>query len=114
MVAGAVWRLLIDVNEALGGSGGDDPRIDSQVRALVIALHHEFAREEATFAGANNKSAEVESLYARALSASGTVLDDGYHFGQTYASTTVGLSAAARTSSPVVPQARRTAACSFM
>ncbi len=77
-------RLLIDVNEALSVSG-DDARIDSQVRALVVALHHEFAREEATFAGENNKSAEIESIYARALSASGTVLDDGYHFGQTYA-----------------------------
>ena len=77
-------RLLIDVNEALASIGGDAP-IDSQASALAIALHHEFAREEATFAGANNTSAEVESLYARALSASGTVLDDGYHFGQTYA-----------------------------
>ena len=38
-------RLLIDVNEALSVSG-DDARIDSQVRALVVALHHEFAREE--------------------------------------------------------------------
>ena len=77
-------HLLIDADEAIASAGDSSPQIDSQVRTLVIALHHEFAREERTFTG-ENKSVELDSLYARVLSASGTVLDDGYHFGQTYA-----------------------------
>jgi membrane-associated phospholipid phosphatase len=77
-------HLLIEVNEALGTSSATAAQIDSQVRALVIALHREFAREEATFTG-ENKSAELNSFYTRILSASGTVLDDGYHLGQTIA-----------------------------
>jgi hypothetical protein len=47
-------------------------------------LHHEFAREEAAFTGPNNSIA-IESVYSRLLNASGTILDDGYHFGQTVA-----------------------------
>lgn len=76
-------RLLVDADEAVGRSAGRDVRLDSQVQELMQALHHEFAREEATFTEAN-RSLEVDSVYARVLSASGTVLDDGYHFGETY------------------------------
>jgi hypothetical protein len=75
-------RLLVDADEAMGRSSGYVP-LDSQVQLLMQALHHEFAREEATFTEAN-RSLEVDSVYARVLSASGTILDDGYHFGQTY------------------------------
>jgi membrane-associated phospholipid phosphatase len=75
-------RLLVDADEALGRSSGHVP-LDSQVQELMQALHHEFAREEATFTEAN-RSLEVDSVYARVLSASGTILDDGYHFGETY------------------------------
>ncbi len=77
-------HLLLDADEAIGSAGNSSPQIDSQVGALVAALHHEFAREERTFVG-ENRSLELDSLYTRVLSASGTVLDDGYHFGQTYA-----------------------------
>ncbi len=77
-------HLLTDVNEALGSTSPNSPRIDSQVRALVVALRREFAREEETLAGVN-RSAEVEAIYTRVLSASGTLLNDGYHFGETYA-----------------------------
>ncbi len=58
--------------------------VEPQARALIFALHREFAREEVNLTGANN-SAEVDSVYTRFLSANGTVLDDGYHFGQTIA-----------------------------
>lgn len=77
-------HLLEDVEEVVGGVGGLNVSVDAQARALIFALHREFAREEEGFAGANN-SAGVDSLYTRFLSANGTVLDDGYHFGQTLA-----------------------------
>ena len=77
-------HYLVDIDEAFAKSGGSNPQVDSQVRALLQALHQEFAREEATFTGPN-RSAEVDSVYTRVLSASGTVLNDGYHFGQTFA-----------------------------
>jgi hypothetical protein len=76
-------HLLVEIDEAIMNSTGPRP-INPAVGALVQALHHEFVREEATFAGPN-RSAEIHSVYARTLSASGTVLDDGYHFGQTFA-----------------------------
>jgi hypothetical protein len=77
-------HLLLDADKSLTGSGGNNLRTNSEVTTLVQSLHHEFAREEASFTGSNN-SAAIESVYSRVLSASGTVLDDGYHFGQTFA-----------------------------
>jgi Capsule assembly protein Wzi/PAP2 superfamily len=77
-------QLLKDAEEHLGRIAGSSASSDQQTRALMSALYHEFVREEAGFGGPN-KSVELESLYTRILSASGTVLDDGYHFGQTYA-----------------------------
>lgn len=75
-------HLLEDVEQQVGGVDGTSAFVEPQARALVFALHHEFAREGESLASANN-SAEIESLYSRVLSASGTVLNDGYHFGQT-------------------------------
>jgi membrane-associated phospholipid phosphatase len=77
-------RLLIDADEAIGSSSSAQALPDSQILALLQVLHHEFAREEATFT-AGNRSLELDSLYTRVLTASGTVLNDGYHFGETYA-----------------------------
>jgi hypothetical protein len=77
-------HLLADAEEALARLDGADPRVRLQANALVQALHQEFAREEAAF-GSGNRSAQIDSIYARALSANGTVLDDGYHFGETFA-----------------------------
>ena len=76
-------ELLIEVDEALAKSESNS-EVNVEMWALVQALHHEFAREEQTFAGPN-RSADIESLYSRTLSASGAVLTDGYHFGQTFA-----------------------------
>jgi hypothetical protein len=76
-------QLLIDADEALANSHHPDSRLTSEARSLIETLHHEFAREEATFTGPN-QSAELDSLYTRIVSANGTVLNDGYHFGQTF------------------------------
>ena len=76
-------RLLQEADDSAAGAL-TGPSIDAQIRGLLVALHHEFSREEKT-SFAENGSAEIESIYSRVLSASGTVLTDGYHFGQTYA-----------------------------
>jgi membrane-associated phospholipid phosphatase len=77
-------RLLADAEEALASSGGAHPRISTQAGALVQELRREFARESRAFSE-GNVHVQVDSLYTRVVSASGTVLNDGYHFGQTYA-----------------------------
>src|ERR1700726_4477088 len=68
-------RLLIDADEAIASSSGAHRLPDSEIQALMQALHHEFAREETTFTE-GNRSLELDSLYTRVLSASGTVLND--------------------------------------
>ncbi len=75
-------QLLQDAESLLGGMAESNISLDSQTRELVLALQHEFARGK-EFPGASNQSLEIESIYTRVLSAEGTVLDDGYHFGQT-------------------------------
>lgn len=77
-------RLLLVADESFANYSGGNSPIPPQVNALLKDLHHEFAREEATFAGPNT-SLDVDSLYTRILSANGPILDDGFHFGQTYA-----------------------------
>ena len=77
-------QYIIEADQVFASSGGGNRSIQSQLSAILESLHHEFAREEAAFAGPN-KSLELDSIYARVLSASGTVLDDGYHFGETFA-----------------------------
>jgi hypothetical protein len=52
---------------------------------LQKALESEFAEELNGSGGGRNRSLKVESVYARALSLSGPVLNDSYHFGQTVA-----------------------------
>ena len=76
-------NLLRDAEENIGRIVGSHNSIDSQTRELVLALHREFAREEADLAGSNNFIG-LESAYTRTLSASGPVLNDGYHFGETF------------------------------
>jgi hypothetical protein len=77
-------QLLQDAEDRIASAAGSNASLDLQTSALLLGLHREFAREGETAAGAN-VSAELDSLYTRVLSASGTVLDDGFHFGQTYA-----------------------------
>jgi hypothetical protein len=77
-------HLLTDADEAFAKSPGYRSETNTDVQQLLQALHQEFAREESAFT-APNRSAQIDSLYTRTLSASGTVLTDGYHFGQTFA-----------------------------
>jgi membrane-associated phospholipid phosphatase len=76
-------HLLIDADEAILNSSGSRNVRAGQLVLLLDALHHEFAKEEATFT-TGNESLELDSIYTRVLTAGGTVLNDGYHFGETY------------------------------
>jgi membrane-associated phospholipid phosphatase len=77
-------QLLQEIEERIGRIAGSFSSIDLQTRALVLSLQREFAREN-EFSNTANQSIQFDSLYLRALSANGTVLNDGYHFGQTVA-----------------------------
>ncbi len=59
------------------GSGGDLAGFDSR-------LQREFAYELGLLDGQRNATIALESIYTRGVSASGPVLTDGYHFGQTF------------------------------
>jgi hypothetical protein len=56
---------------------------NEQIGSLVAQLRREFAYELSLLDGGQNKTAALDSLYARAVSISGPDLTDGYHFGQT-------------------------------
>jgi len=51
--------------------------------ALAARLEREFSYEIGLFKGGENLTANLDSVYARAVSISGPALTDGYHFGQT-------------------------------
>ena len=79
-------RLIAEASDELATtSAGESAGINQQVEALVAALANEFHREEELETGGANRSATLQSTYVRVTSASGAVLTDGYHFGQTYA-----------------------------
>src|ERR1700730_2588527 len=59
--------------------------LSEEAAHLHDRLAQEFAYEVGLLGGGRNLSANVESLYARAVSISGPPLTDGYHFGQTVA-----------------------------
>ena len=50
---------------------------------IEMQLEREFSYEIALLSGGHNLTANLESVYARAVSISGPALTDGYHFGQT-------------------------------
>jgi len=52
---------------------------------LAAGLREEFAHEFGLLDGGRNLDVSLESAYLREVSASGPVLTDGYHFGQTLA-----------------------------
>jgi membrane-associated phospholipid phosphatase len=56
---------------------------DDEVARIHTQLTQEFAYEVNLLSGGHNLTANVESVYARAVSISGPALTDGYHFGQT-------------------------------
>src|SRR5437764_3916307 len=54
------------------------------IQSIVTSLQQEFARESEVWAGnSDNRSLVLESVYTRATEIAGSVLRDGYHFGQT-------------------------------
>jgi len=69
--------------EAAGNTTSSD--VPAYVSAMVTSLQQEFAQESEVWAGdSDNKSAELESLYARVSQVSGPILHDGFHFGETF------------------------------
>ncbi len=78
-----VSKASDELNDAL--SAGNSSATDEQARTLVLALSKEFHREAELEMGGANRSAAPPRSYVRVTSASGAVLTDGYHFGQTYA-----------------------------
>jgi membrane-associated phospholipid phosphatase len=59
--------------------------LNEEASRLEIQLSQEFAYEMNLLNGGRNFTANLESVYARAVSISGPPLTDGYHFGQTVA-----------------------------
>src|ERR1700735_216220 len=72
-------RLIEEASEELETAGP----LSADARALEIRLRLEFSREIGLLDGGRNLGANVDSVYARAVSISGPALTDGYHFGQT-------------------------------
>jgi membrane-associated phospholipid phosphatase len=79
-------RLISEANDKLAAlSAGKSTVSSEQAELLLVALSIEFHREKELEAGGGaNRSAALQSTYLRVISASGTVLTDGYHFGETY------------------------------
>jgi membrane-associated phospholipid phosphatase len=86
LIAEAIEVANSEANDELAqGSPGHSAAADEQAQALLAALAKEFHREAELQTGDRNLSAALPSAYTRVVSASGAVLTDGYHFGQTYA-----------------------------
>jgi membrane-associated phospholipid phosphatase len=80
-------RLISEADDELQVSTGSaaEPEGHEEAQALLTALSEEFHREGELDMGGANRWAALPTVYTRVVSASGTVLTDGYHFGQTYA-----------------------------
>jgi len=74
-------RLTEEATESL--QAADKP--NSEAAGLVARLQQEFAYEVPLLSGGHNLTANLDSLYVRAVSISGPALTDSYHFGQTVA-----------------------------
>ncbi len=77
-------RFIEEAQESLQAeSDSANPRI-LEAQLLLTALHREFSPEYEN-SGEVKPNFETDSIYARFMSVSGSVLTDGYHFGQTFA-----------------------------
>lgn len=74
-------RLAEEAAESLQAADKPNP----QAAGLLTRLQQEFAYETGLLSGGHNLTANVDSIYARAVSVSGPALTDSYHFGQTVA-----------------------------
>jgi hypothetical protein len=70
------------IDEA-SGELQDDQVANEAASALVDRLRGEFSYEMGLLDGGRNMTANLESVYTRAVSISGPDLTDGFHFGQT-------------------------------
>ena len=73
-------RLTEEAAETLGQGSGSNAE---EAARLQAQLEQEFSYEIALLGGGHNLTANLESVYARAVSISGPALSDSYHFGQT-------------------------------
>jgi hypothetical protein len=74
-------RLTEEAAESL--QAADKP--NAEAAGLVARLQQEFGYETRLLSGGHNLTANLDSLYVRAVSISGPALTDSYHFGQTVA-----------------------------
>jgi membrane-associated phospholipid phosphatase len=74
-------RLTEEAAETL--QGADAP--NQEAAGLVTRLQQEFGYEVGLLSGGHNLTANLDSLYVRAVSISGPALTNSYHFGQTVA-----------------------------
>jgi len=74
-------RLTEEAAETLQAANAPN----SEAAGLVSRLQQEFAYEVPLLSGGHNLTANLDSLYVRAVSISGPALTDSYHFGQTVA-----------------------------
>lgn len=74
-------RLTEEARERLEDGG----IVDAQAVAVVERLRREFSYETGLLDGGRNLTADLDSVYVRAVSISGPALTDGFHFGQTIA-----------------------------
>jgi membrane-associated phospholipid phosphatase len=72
-------RLIEEASEGLQA----DESVNRAASALVERLRREFSSETGLLDGGRNMTANLESVYVRAVSISGPALTDGFHFGQT-------------------------------
>jgi|SRR5579883_113673 membrane-associated phospholipid phosphatase len=77
-------RLIEEAREAVDASDSEGTSSGEQARSMINVLAKEFSRELGLETGDANEYVQLNSVYTRVLSASGPVLTDGYHFGQTY------------------------------
>jgi len=78
------WTRL-ECARLLSEAGELQPETDApaEVQELYTALSGEFAHDFDLMSGESNRTAQLESVYFRALGISGKPLTDNYHFGQT-------------------------------
>lgn len=78
------WTRL-ECARLLSEAGELEPETDApaEVQKLYVALSEEFAHDSELMSGETNRSAQLESVYVRALGIAGKPLTDNYHFGQT-------------------------------
>lgn len=78
------WTRL-ECARLLGEAGELTPERDApaEVQQLYSALSQEFAHDSELMGGETNRSAQIESVYVRAVGIGGKPLTDNFHFGQT-------------------------------